>query len=79
MPLSNPTPPANGSETDQVIPLLNSVKVKTNKRGRPRKPLKVLAADKGYDSKDKRTALRRRSAAMAQAGLEDKEEQGQTH
>ncbi|CDN15448.1 hypothetical protein RintRC_0872 [Richelia intracellularis] len=58
MPLSNPTTPANGSETDQVITLLDSVKVKTNKRGRPRKPLKVVAADKGYDSKDKRAALR---------------------
>ena len=44
MPLSNPTTPANGSETDQVIPLLDSVKFKTNKRSRPRKPLKVLAA-----------------------------------
>ena len=52
MPLSNPTTPANGSETDQVIPLLDSVKVNINKRGRPRKPLKVLAADKGYYSKD---------------------------
>ena len=57
MPLSNGTTPANGSETDQVIPLLDSVKVKTNKRGRPCKLLKVLAADKGYDSKDKRSAL----------------------
>ena len=56
MPLSNFSTPANGSETDQVIPLLDSVKVKTNKRGRPRKPLKVLAAD----TKDKRAALRRR-------------------
>ncbi|CDN14254.1 hypothetical protein RintRC_0401 [Richelia intracellularis] len=46
MPLSNRTTPANGSERDQVIPLLDSVKVKTNKRGRPRKPLKVLAAVK---------------------------------
>ncbi|CDN16634.1 COG3293: Transposase and inactivated derivatives [Richelia intracellularis] len=43
-----------------MIPLLDSVKVKTNKRGRPGKPLKVLAADKGYDSKDKRAALPRR-------------------
>ena len=60
MPLSNPTTPGNGSERDQLISLLDSVKVKSNKRGRPRKPLKVLAADKGYDSKDKRAALRRR-------------------
>ncbi|NRB08748.1 MAG: IS4/IS5 family transposase, partial [Richelia sp.] len=29
------------------------------KRGRPRKPLKVLAADKAYFSKDKGAALRR--------------------
>ena len=60
MPLSNRTTAANGSERDKVIPLLDSVKVKTNKRGRPRKRLKVLAADKGYDSKEKRTALRKR-------------------
>ena len=46
MPLSNRTTPANGIERDQVIPLLDSVKVKTNKRARPRKALKVLAADK---------------------------------
>ena len=59
MPLSNRTTPANGSETDQVIPLLDSVNIKSNKRGRPRKPLKVLAAEKAYDSKDKRAALRR--------------------
>ena len=60
MPLSNPSTPGNGSERDQVIPLLDSVKVNINKRGRPRKPLKVIAADKGYDSKDNRAALRRR-------------------
>ncbi|CDN11491.1 hypothetical protein RintRC_5086 [Richelia intracellularis] len=60
MALSNRTTPANVSEKDQVIPLLDSVKVKTNKRGRPHKPLKVLPADKAYDSKDKRPALPRR-------------------
>ncbi|BAU05902.1 hypothetical protein FIS3754_18120 [Fischerella sp. NIES-3754] len=61
MPLANCTTPANGSERDQVIPLLDSVKVKTNKPGRPRKRVKVLAADKGYDSKDKRAAFRKRA------------------
>ena len=60
MPLANCTTPANGSEREQVIPLLDSVKVKTNQPGRPRKRVKVLAADKGYDSKDKRAALRQR-------------------
>ncbi|NRB09072.1 MAG: hypothetical protein HRU34_19450 [Richelia sp.] len=43
-----------------MIPLLDSVKVNTNKRGRLPKAQKVLAADKGYDSKDKRAALPRR-------------------
>ena len=57
MPLSNRTTLANGSERYQVIPLLNSVKVKTKKRGRSRKPLKVLAVDKAYNSKNKRAVL----------------------
>ncbi|NDJ25270.1 transposase [Nostoc sp. B(2019)] len=35
MPLANRTTPANGSERDEVIPLLDSVKVKTNRPGRP--------------------------------------------
>lgn len=60
MPKAHRTTPANGSERDQVIPLLDSVKVRTNRPGRPRKRVKVLAADKGYDSKDKRAVLRKR-------------------
>ena len=51
---------ANGSECQQVMPLIDSVLVKTNQPGRPRKRVKVLAADKGYDSKDLRRALRKR-------------------
>ena len=57
MPLSYCTTPANGSERQQVMSLLNSVKVKTNSPGRPRRRVKVLAADIGYDSKDLRAAL----------------------
>ena len=60
MPLANCTTPANGSEREQVMPLLESILVKNNQPGRPRKRVKVLAADKGYDSKDLRTALRKR-------------------
>ena len=60
MPLSNSTTAANGSEREQIIPLLDSVKLKTLKRGRPKKRVKVLAADKGYDSQDKRAILRKR-------------------
>ena len=59
MPLANCTTPANGSERQQVMPLLNSVTVKTNAPGRPRKRVKVLAADKGYDSKELRAVLRK--------------------
>ena len=60
MPLANRTTAANGSERDQIIPLLDSIKLKTLKRGRPKKRVKVLAADKGYDSQEKRAALRKR-------------------
>jgi IS5 family transposase len=60
MPLANETTPANGSEREQVLPLLDKVKLKTLRRGRPRKRIKVLAADKGYDSKQKRADLRKR-------------------
>lgn len=60
MPLSNSTTPANGNEREQVLPLLDKVKLKTLKRGRPRKRLKVLVADKGYDSKQQRANLRKR-------------------
>ncbi|BAY82198.1 hypothetical protein NIES267_16770 [Calothrix parasitica NIES-267] len=56
MPLANSTTPANGSEREQIIPLLDKVKLKTLKPGRPRKRVKVLATDKGYDSKEKRAA-----------------------
>jgi hypothetical protein len=39
MPLANCTTPANGNEREQIIPLLDKVKLKTLKRGRPRKRL----------------------------------------
>jgi hypothetical protein len=57
---ANCTTPANDSEPQQVMPLLNSITVKTNSPGRPRKRVKVLAGDKGYDSKELRAALRKR-------------------
>src|SRR5918911_1866230 len=60
MPLSNRTTPANGDERAQGVPLLDAVKVRTGKRGRPRKRLKVLATDKGYDAKALRQQLRKR-------------------
>jgi Transposase DDE domain len=60
MPLANCTTPANGDERAQVVPLLDAVKVHTGKRGRPRKRLKVIATDKGYDAKALRQTLRKR-------------------
>jgi len=46
MPLANSTTAANGSEREQIIPLLDSIKLKTLKKGRPRKKVKVLAAER---------------------------------
>jgi IS5 family transposase len=60
MPLSTGTTPANGDERAQVMPLLDALHIHTGKRGRPRKRLKVLAMDKGYDAKALRHRLRRR-------------------
>lgn len=60
MPLANITTGANGNEREQVITLIDKVKLKTKKRGRPRKRLKVIAADKGYDDKKQRQKLRKR-------------------
>ena len=57
MPLANRTTPANGDERAQVLPLLDAVKVRTGKRGRPRERLKVIATDKGYDAKALRQKL----------------------
>jgi len=60
MPLSIRTTPANGDERAQVFPLLDALHVHTGQRGRPRKRLKVLAADQGDDAKDRRHRLRKR-------------------
>src|SRR5919199_693022 len=60
MPLANHTTPANGDERAQVLPLLDAVKVRTGKRGRPRKRLKVIATEKGYDAKALRQQLWKR-------------------
>src|ERR687883_503753 len=60
MPLANRTPPANGDERAQVLPLRDAVKIRTGQRGRPRKRLKVIATDKGYDAKALRQQLRKR-------------------
>ena len=60
MPSANRTTPANGDERAQVVPLLDAVKVHTGKRGRPRKRLKGIATDKGYDAQALRQSLRKR-------------------
>jgi hypothetical protein len=60
MPLSTRTTPANGDERAQVIPLWETLCLRTGQRGRPRKRLHVMAAEKGYDAKSLRHRLRRR-------------------
>jgi Transposase DDE domain len=60
MPLANRTTPANGDERAHVLPLLDAVKIRTGNRGRPRKRLRVIATEKGYDAKALREKLRKR-------------------
>ena len=60
MPLSCETAPANSDERAQAVHLLDSIHVETGKVGRPRKRIKVLAGDKGYDSSELRQILRKR-------------------
>ncbi|CDZ79490.1 Transposase [Legionella massiliensis] len=60
MPLSHVVTPANGDERKQVERLLEQVKVRTSERGRARSCPKVIAADKGYDSKGLRLWLRKK-------------------
>ena len=60
MPLSVCTTAANGDERQQVLWLIEQLKVKTSKQGRPKKRVKVLAGDKGYDARWLRRALRKR-------------------
>ena len=51
MPLAHRTTAAHGNERAQVLPLLDALRLRTGKRGRPRKRLKVIATDQGYDAK----------------------------
>ena len=60
LPLSVRTTPAHGDERAQVIPRLETLPVRTGKRGRPRQRLKMLAADQGDYAKDLRPRLRSR-------------------
>jgi IS5 family transposase len=60
MPLAHCTTPANGDERAQVIPLLDAVRLRTGRRGRPRQRLQVIVTDKGYDAHALRQQLRRR-------------------
>ncbi len=58
MPVVAITTPANGDERQQVLPLLDKIRLATLKRGNPKRRPKVLAADKGYDARWLRNRLR---------------------
>ena len=62
MPLANRTTPAHGDERAQGLPLLDAVKSRTGKRGRPRTRLRVIATEKGYDAQALREKLRKRGS-----------------
>ncbi len=58
MPVVATTTPANGDEKQQVLPMLNQIRLANGKRGNPKRRPKILAADKGYDAKWLRYKLR---------------------
>ena len=60
MPWATGTTPANGDARAQVLPLLDTIRLRTGKRGRPRKRLQVIVTDKGYDAHPLRQQLRTR-------------------
>lgn len=60
MPLNVIQTPANGDERKQVEPLIDGILVRTGRRGRPKKRLRKIACDKGYDDKKLRARLRQR-------------------
>jgi IS5 family transposase len=60
MPLHATQTPANGDERKQVEPLLDGIKVRTGKPGRPKKRLKKIGFDKGYDDRNLRVRIRKR-------------------
>jgi transposase len=60
MPVVAITTPANSDERQQVLPMLNQIRVATGKRGNPKRRPKTLAADRGYDARWLRHKLRTR-------------------
>jgi transposase len=75
MPMSCKVTPADADERSEVIPLPDSVHIKTGKAGRPRKRFRVSAGDKGYDSSELRKKPRKtgHQTATAQADMGRKE------
>ena len=60
MPLAHRTTAANGHKRAQVMPLLDAIRVRTGRHGRPRKRPKGLVMDTGEDATPLRQQLRRR-------------------
>ncbi len=60
MHLADCSAPANKDERKYVGKLIATVSVKTGKAGRPRKNVRRLAADKGYDADALRNFLKRK-------------------
>jgi len=69
---------ANVNETTMLEPTLDAIDPIKRPRGRPRKRPDKLHADKGYESKKNKAALRRRGIAprIARKGIESKQRLG---
>ena len=72
LPLAFTLTAGNRNDVTQLLPLLDRVKPVRGRRGRPRKRPDQVIADRGYDSKKHRRALRRRGikAVIARRGTE---------
>ena len=69
---------ANVNETTMLEPIVDAIAPIKRPRGRPRKRPDKLHADKGYESKKNKAALRRRGITprIARKGVESKEKLG---
>lgn len=69
---------ANVNDTTMLEPVIDAIKPIQGRRGRPRKRPDKVHADKGYESRKNKAALRRRGITprIARKGVESKERLG---
>ena len=79
--IANLTTAANGSEREQILPLLDSVKLKTLKPGNPKRRVKILAVSHWLRLERKAFCIKRQrySSSISQTKLQNQEKSRQTN